>query len=129
MEDPKTRGNGSWPSDLWHSFWSSTFVLFFLLHPYLKSPICLPTGTLGWLRRLLLWAHSYMYGAHCRCEFQLNTNLGMEGFDTGIATTSKRFPPPAKRVHHLTRRVAIAHQSWIDYMKHPSNGLTGAVRM
>ncbi|KAF7595055.1 hypothetical protein BBP40_007458 [Aspergillus hancockii] len=31
------------------------------------------------------------------------------GFDTGIATTT------------------IAHQSWIDYMKHPSNGLTGAV--
>lgn len=22
---------------------------------------------------------------------------------------------------------AIAHQSWIDYMGHPSNGLTGAV--
>lgn len=31
------------------------------------------------------------------------------GFDTGIATTT------------------IAHQSWIDYMNHPSNGLTGAV--
>ncbi|KAI0381422.1 putative MFS monosaccharide transporter [Hypomontagnella monticulosa] len=31
------------------------------------------------------------------------------GFDTGIATTT------------------IAHQSWIDYMQHPSNGLTGAV--
>ncbi|KAJ5628544.1 Major facilitator superfamily domaingeneral substrate transporter [Penicillium lividum] len=31
------------------------------------------------------------------------------GFDTGIATTT------------------IAHQSWIDYMKHPSKGLTGAV--
>ncbi|PIG80787.1 MFS monosaccharide transporter (Hxt8) [Aspergillus arachidicola] len=31
------------------------------------------------------------------------------GFDTGIATTT------------------IAHQSWIDYMKNPSNGLTGAV--
>ncbi|KAJ5232707.1 Major facilitator superfamily domain general substrate transporter [Penicillium chermesinum] len=31
------------------------------------------------------------------------------GFDTGIATTT------------------IAHQSWIDYMKKPSNGLTGAV--
>ncbi|KAJ5143179.1 Major facilitator superfamily domain general substrate transporter [Penicillium bovifimosum] len=31
------------------------------------------------------------------------------GFDTGIATTT------------------IAHQSWIDYMEHPSNGLTGAV--
>ncbi|KAK8037346.1 hypothetical protein PG991_000692 [Apiospora marii] len=31
------------------------------------------------------------------------------GFDTGIATTT------------------IAHQSWIDYMGHPSNGLTGAV--
>lgn len=31
------------------------------------------------------------------------------GFDTGIATTT------------------IAHQSWIDYMKHPSHGLTGAV--
>ncbi|PTU18610.1 hypothetical protein P175DRAFT_0559427 [Aspergillus ochraceoroseus IBT 24754] len=31
------------------------------------------------------------------------------GFDTGIATTT------------------IAHQSWIDYMDHPSNGLTGAV--
>ncbi|KAI8961432.1 putative MFS monosaccharide transporter [Daldinia sp. FL1419] len=31
------------------------------------------------------------------------------GFDTGIATTT------------------IAHQSWIDYMHHPSNGLTGAV--
>ncbi|KAK4498178.1 hypothetical protein PRZ48_010835 [Zasmidium cellare] len=31
------------------------------------------------------------------------------GFDTGIATTT------------------IAHQSWIEYMGHPSNGLTGAV--
>ncbi|KAI1210215.1 putative MFS monosaccharide transporter [Annulohypoxylon truncatum] len=31
------------------------------------------------------------------------------GFDTGIATTT------------------IAHESWIDYMHHPSNGLTGAV--
>ncbi|KAI1654337.1 putative MFS monosaccharide transporter [Daldinia decipiens] len=31
------------------------------------------------------------------------------GFDTGIATTT------------------IAHQSWIDYMHHPSNGITGAV--
>ncbi|KAG2160842.1 hypothetical protein VTO58DRAFT_104611 [Aureobasidium pullulans] len=31
------------------------------------------------------------------------------GFDTGIATTT------------------IAHQSWIDYMNHPSKGLTGAV--
>ncbi|KAB8078990.1 MFS monosaccharide transporter [Aspergillus leporis] len=31
------------------------------------------------------------------------------GFDTGIATTT------------------IAHQSWIDYMKNPSKGLTGAV--
>ncbi|KAL2834485.1 general substrate transporter [Aspergillus cavernicola] len=31
------------------------------------------------------------------------------GFDTGIATTT------------------IAHESWIDYMKHPSEGLTGAV--
>ncbi|KAH0841116.1 MFS monosaccharide transporter [Fonsecaea pedrosoi] len=31
------------------------------------------------------------------------------GFDTGIATTT------------------IAHQSWIDYMDHPSKGLTGAV--
>ncbi|KAK9772132.1 putative Major facilitator superfamily (MFS) profile domain-containing protein [Seiridium cardinale] len=31
------------------------------------------------------------------------------GFDTGIATTT------------------IAHQSWIEYMQHPSNGLTGAV--
>ncbi|OGM44930.1 MFS monosaccharide transporter (Hxt8) [Aspergillus bombycis] len=31
------------------------------------------------------------------------------GFDTGIATTT------------------IAHQSWIDYMKNPSDGLTGAV--
>ncbi|KAI1139140.1 putative MFS monosaccharide transporter [Hypoxylon sp. FL0543] len=31
------------------------------------------------------------------------------GFDTGIATTT------------------IAHESWIDYMQHPSNGLTGAV--
>ncbi|KAI0165126.1 putative MFS monosaccharide transporter [Hypoxylon sp. FL1284] len=31
------------------------------------------------------------------------------GFDTGIATTT------------------IAHESWIDYMNHPSNGLTGAV--
>ncbi|KAH8703560.1 putative MFS monosaccharide transporter [Talaromyces proteolyticus] len=31
------------------------------------------------------------------------------GFDTGIATTT------------------IAHQSWIDYMHNPSNGLTGAV--
>ncbi|KAJ5668914.1 Major facilitator superfamily domain general substrate transporter [Penicillium macrosclerotiorum] len=31
------------------------------------------------------------------------------GFDTGIATTT------------------IAHQSWIDYMNKPSNGLTGAV--
>uniref|UniRef100_A0A093Y2V1 Sugar transporter STL1 n=1 Tax=Talaromyces marneffei PM1 TaxID=1077442 RepID=A0A093Y2V1_TALMA len=31
------------------------------------------------------------------------------GFDTGIATTT------------------IAHQSWIDYMGHPSHGLTGAV--
>ncbi|KAI1439437.1 putative MFS monosaccharide transporter [Annulohypoxylon stygium] len=31
------------------------------------------------------------------------------GFDTGIATTT------------------IAHESWIDYMNHPNNGLTGAV--
>ncbi|KAF7197512.1 Sugar transporter STL1 [Pseudocercospora fuligena] len=31
------------------------------------------------------------------------------GFDTGIATTT------------------IAHKSWIEYMNHPSNGLTGAV--
>ncbi|XWW97828.1 hypothetical protein V2A60_005815 [Cordyceps javanica] len=31
------------------------------------------------------------------------------GFDTGIATTT------------------IAHQSWVDYMDHPSAGLTGAV--
>ncbi|PWY70429.1 MFS monosaccharide transporter [Aspergillus heteromorphus CBS 117.55] len=31
------------------------------------------------------------------------------GFDTGIATTT------------------IAHESWINYMEHPSNGLTGAV--
>ncbi|KAJ5542962.1 Major facilitator superfamily domain general substrate transporter [Penicillium sp. DV-2018c] len=31
------------------------------------------------------------------------------GFDTGIATTT------------------IAHQSWIDYMEHPSKGITGAV--
>ncbi|CAK1366865.1 Low-affinity glucose transporter HXT3 [Cercospora beticola] len=31
------------------------------------------------------------------------------GFDTGIATTT------------------IAHQSWIEYMGHPSNGMTGAV--
>ncbi|KAJ5498504.1 Major facilitator superfamily domain general substrate transporter [Penicillium expansum] len=31
------------------------------------------------------------------------------GFDTGIATTT------------------IAHQSWIDYMQKPSNGITGAV--
>ncbi|KAL3447581.1 general substrate transporter [Aspergillus insuetus] len=31
------------------------------------------------------------------------------GFDTGIATTT------------------IAHESWIEYMKHPSKGLTGAV--
>ncbi|KAK3196808.1 hypothetical protein K4F52_000152 [Lecanicillium sp. MT-2017a] len=31
------------------------------------------------------------------------------GFDTGIATTT------------------IAHQSWVDYMHHPSHGLTGAV--
>ncbi|KAL2815655.1 general substrate transporter [Aspergillus granulosus] len=31
------------------------------------------------------------------------------GFDTGIATTT------------------IAHESWIDYMNHPSKGLTGAV--
>ncbi|KAL3469067.1 general substrate transporter [Aspergillus californicus] len=31
------------------------------------------------------------------------------GFDTGIATTT------------------IAHESWIEYMKHPSEGLTGAV--
>ena len=31
------------------------------------------------------------------------------GFDTGIATTT------------------IAHQSWINYMGHPSKGLTGAV--
>jgi MFS family permease len=33
--------------------------------------------------------------------------------------------------HHqralLTDNVAIAHQSWIDYMHHPSNGMTGAV--
>jgi hypothetical protein len=31
------------------------------------------------------------------------------GFDTGIATTT------------------IAQQSWVEYMGHPSNGLTGAV--
>ncbi|CZT25716.1 probable MFS monosaccharide transporter (Hxt8) [Ramularia collo-cygni] len=31
------------------------------------------------------------------------------GFDTGIATTT------------------IAHESWVEYMGHPSNGLTGAV--
>ncbi len=31
------------------------------------------------------------------------------GFDTGIATTT------------------IAHDSWVNYMGHPSKGLTGAV--
>jgi hypothetical protein len=31
------------------------------------------------------------------------------GFDTGIATTT------------------IAHDSWVNYMNHPSDGLTGAV--
>ena len=31
------------------------------------------------------------------------------GFDTGIATTT------------------IAHDSWVNYMGHPSDGLTGAV--
>lgn len=34
---------------------------------------------------------------------------GLFGYDTGIATTT------------------IAHQSWIEYMGKPSNGLTGAV--
>lgn len=26
-------------------------------------------------------------------------------------------------------KTAIAHQSWVDYMHHPSHGLTGAVRI
>lgn len=32
--------------------------------------------------------------------------------------------------HNLTNWLltAIAHESWIDYMNHPSKGLTGAVR-
>ncbi|KAK8074115.1 MFS monosaccharide transporter [Apiospora phragmitis] len=42
------------------------------------------------------------------------------GFDTGIATTNKK----AKWNFHAP---AIAHQSWIDYMDHPCDGLTGAV--
>ncbi|KAI6557889.1 hypothetical protein MCOR09_009261 [Pyricularia oryzae] len=37
------------------------------------------------------------------------TGTFLFGFDTGIATTT------------------IAHESWIDYMNHPSNDLTGAV--
>ncbi|OTB01413.1 hypothetical protein M426DRAFT_266340 [Hypoxylon sp. CI-4A] len=41
----------------------------------------------------------------------LSASIGtfLYGFDTGIATTT------------------IAHQSWINYMNNPSNGLTGAV--
>ena len=41
----------------------------------------------------------------------LFTGIGtlLYSFDTGIATTT------------------IAHASWIEYMGHPSNGLTGAV--
>ena len=68
-----------------------------------------------------------MHGPCCRCEFQVHTDLQIQGFDTGIATTSKHFHNLVTRVQYLTRSVAIAHQSWIDYMKHPSNGLTGAV--
>ena len=37
------------------------------------------------------------------------SRLTIQGFDTGIATTT------------------IAHESWISYMGHPSKGLTGAV--
>ncbi|KAI1339755.1 general substrate transporter [Xylariaceae sp. FL0016] len=44
------------------------------------------------------------------CKPQMmHTDDRPEGFDTGIATTT------------------IAHESWADYMGHPSNGLTGAV--
>lgn len=37
------------------------------------------------------------------------TGTLLYGFDTGIATTT------------------IAHESWIEYMNHPSDGMTGAV--
>jgi MFS family permease len=35
---------------------------------------------------------------------------------------------PSKKLK-LTHRTAIAHESWIEYMNNPSEGLTGAVRM
>lgn len=53
------------------------------------------------------------------------------GFDTGIATTSKftlASSATLRTVAYQCRQTAIAHQSWIDYMGHPSKGLTGAVR-
>ncbi|KAI4850175.1 putative MFS monosaccharide transporter [Aureobasidium sp. EXF-8845] len=52
------------------------------------------------------------------------------GFDTGIATTSKftlASSATLRTVAYQCRQTAIAHQSWIDYMGHPSKGLTGAV--
>jgi choline-glycine betaine transporter len=54
------------------------------------------------------------------------------GFDTGIATTSKSNLLTSAIIELwliLINNTAIAHQSWIDYMGHPSKGLTGAVRL
>jgi len=49
------------------------------------------------------------------------------GFDTGIATTSMFVPCLQLSLRDLIILSAIAHQSWVVYMEHPSNGLTGAV--
>ncbi|EON98695.1 putative mfs monosaccharide transporter protein [Phaeoacremonium minimum UCRPA7] len=52
-----------------------------------------------------------MMGSHYTFGIAIFAAIGtfLFGFDTGIATTT------------------IAHESWIDYMDHPSTGLTGAV--
>ena len=50
------------------------------------------------------------------------------GFDTGIATTTIGKLPYLSRSSSIrTDRSLIAHKSWVNYMDHPSNGLTGAV--
>ncbi|KAG4417878.1 hypothetical protein IFR04_009015 [Cadophora malorum] len=50
------------------------------------------------------------------------------GFDTGIATTSTFLTLHTHlEEQQLTDDKAIAYKSWIEYMGHPSNGLTGAV--
>ncbi|GAD96502.1 hypothetical protein TRV_07644 [Paecilomyces variotii No. 5] len=54
------------------------------------------------------------------------------GFDTGIATTSTMSLVNdtgyfRRGRTNMVHGAAIAHQSWINYMKNPSDGLTGAV--